>query len=429
MDQVELVEGACLALLLAQAEGALLAPGQALVFGDDLEEPDLGAPVVAGRLQIRQRTSGLAAEIHHAEVEPLHVLLEGLLAGSHQGVVLKRGGPGGGDRLGAVGGPGQAVKQLGERPGVGVVVQGGGPGGMQGSGIRGDGIDAKLSGYRSRLASQPGGPAHPGASSVELSDFDRVLGVKQAVQDDIGAAIRAGRNNEARELGRVVSALDEALEASSAGYRSANDAFRTASREIDQIDAGIAASRPGRRAADTVAQYRGLRSDAQRGAYRAGYGNEVLGRIERAAEGVNKARPLTSQKSADELAAMARDPALLTRAIGRENTMFQTRNMALGGSQTADNLMDIAGTNALARIPTTAMGVLDAGLGAVNSLARGQNAATREAIVRALLSSGDEAATALAGAVARGEQLTRQQIALMRTLLVGGQQAGSQVAR
>lgn len=302
-------------------------------------------------------------------------------------------------------------------------------GGMQGSGIRGDGIDAKLSGYRSRLASQPGGPAHPGASSVELSDFDRVLGVKQAIQDDIGTAIRAGRNNEARELGRVVNALDEALEASSAGYRSANDAFRTASREIDQIDAGIAASRPGRRAADTVAEYGGLQSDAQRGAYRAGYGNEVLGRIERAAEGVNKARPLTSQKSAEELAAMARDPALLSRAIGRENTMFQTRNMALGGSQTADNLMDIAGTNALARIPTTAMGVLDAGLGAVNSLARGQNAATREAIVRALLSSGDEAATALAGAVARGEQLTRQQIALMRTLLVGGQQAGGQVAR
>lgn len=259
---------------------------------------------------------------------------------------------------------------------------------------------------------------------AQLIDFNTVLNLKSDLFEQMQRNPRL-----AATMRPVYSALDDALEGASRGYRAANDAFRTASREIDQIDAGIAASRPSRRAADTVAEYGGLQSDAQRGAYRAGYGDRVLGRIEGAAEGVNKARPLTSQKSAEELAAMARDPDLLSRAIGRENTMFQTRNMALGGSQTADNLMDIAGTNALARIPTTVMGVLDAGLGAVNSLARGQNAATREAIVRALLSSGDEAATALAGAVARGEQLTRQQIALMRTLLVGGQQAGGQVAR
>lgn len=259
---------------------------------------------------------------------------------------------------------------------------------------------------------------------AQLIDFNTVLNLKSDLFEQMQRNPRL-----AATMRPVYSALDDALERASRGYRAANDSYRAASREIDQIDAGIAASRPGRRAADTVAEYGRLQSDAQRGAYRAGYGDRVLSRIEGAAEGANKARPLTSQKSAEELAAMARDPDLLSRAIGRENTMFQTRNMALGGSQTADNLMDIAGTNALARIPTTVMGVLDAGLGAVNSLARGQNAATREAVVRALLSSGDEAATALAGAVARGEQLTRQQIAVMRTLLVGGQQAGAQVAK
>jgi hypothetical protein len=74
---------------------------------------------------------------------------------------------------------------------------------MSGAGVAGDSIDAKLAKYRSRLAASD--PANtpvggPGATSGELSDFDRVLGVKQDLQDDMAAAYRAGRNNEYREL-------------------------------------------------------------------------------------------------------------------------------------------------------------------------------------------------------------------------------------
>lgn len=304
---------------------------------------------------------------------------------------------------------------------------------MQGSGISGDGIDAKLAGYRSRLAADNPAAASPrgGAGlasdgydatplSVELSDFDRVLGVKQALQDDIGAAVRAGRNNEARELGKIVSELDQALEAASDGYRAANDGFRKASREIDQIDAGANATRPGRRAADTVAEYRPL-TDAEKQAYRAGYGDRLLGRLENAAEGVNKARPFTSQKSSQELAALAAEPETLARVLARENTMFDTRRITLGGSQTADNLADMQGVGGLTRKAANAIrSPLNAVADAADWVARmsgGQNDATRAALVEALLSTGDDAAANIARAVARGEKLNSDQALALRTIL------------
>lgn len=301
---------------------------------------------------------------------------------------------------------------------------------MQGSGVRGDGIDAKLASYRARLASQPGGARFDGADSVELSDFDRVLGVKQAIQDDIGAAVRAGRNNEARELGRVVAQLDEALEGASDGYRAANDGFRTASREIDQIDAGIAAARPGQRGADTAAEFGGLASDGQRAAYRTGYADRLQSRVEGAAEGVNKARPLTSDKIGTEMGAMAQDPARWTRRVERENTMFDTRGAALGGSQTADNLSDMASTNMLtSRIPTGVIDAVAMGANALGNLARGHNAETRRMIVERLLSTGDDAAEALAQAIQRGQQLTANEAKLLQGYLTIGVGSTNQVAR
>lgn len=256
----------------------------------------------------------------------------------------------------------QAAGPVGVRSALSAIDDRIGP--MQGSGIRGDGIDAKPAGYGARLAANNPAAAAPRSGSgmapdgydatplaVELSDFDRVLGVKQAVQDDIGAAVRAGRNNEARELGKVVAALDEALEASSDGYRSANAAFRASSREIDQIEVGRAAASPGKRSADTVRYYNGL-TPTEQGPYRIGQGDlplypgeqgalrygltdRLLARLENSAEGVNKARPFTSQKATEELSAMARTPDGAKRFLDRENTMFETRRIALGGSQTA----------------------------------------------------------------------------------------------
>lgn len=264
---------------------------------------------------------------------------------------------------------------------------------FEGSGVQGDGIDSMFSKYRSRLAADR---VPVDIDSRELSDFDRVLGVKQDLADDISAATRAGRNNEARELKRIHRELDQALEAASPDYRQANDTFADQSRTIEAIDAGSSAARPSVRANDTIDQFGALSPDAQ-DAFRAGYADPRLAAIERAAPGANAARNLQSPKFDAEMGAIANDPEMLRRRIGRENTMFETRRQATGGSQTADNLadnQDVAGdVGMLASIlrgqwGQAATGVTQKAL----TGATGQNEATRQMIARALLSNDPEEA-------------------------------------
>lgn len=210
-------------------------------------------------------------------------------------------------------------------------------GGMSGSNIKGDGVDAKLARYRNRLIADP---APNGEISRELSDFNRVLGVKQDIGDDIGAAVRAGRKNEARELRKLAKALDAALEAASPAYRSANDDFAAASRVIDAVDEGATMQSRGR-ASDNVDLFSGMTPE-QQAAARVGYGDSVLTKLERnASPTANKAKLLTSPKATQESASIANDPDKLARRLARENEMWSTQNRALGGSRTADNLADI----------------------------------------------------------------------------------------
>ena len=276
-------------------------------------------------------------------------------------------------------------------------------GGMAGSGVTGDGIDAKLLGYRSRLAAQPG----PDGVMRELSDFDRVLGVKQAIQDDIGAAVRAGRNNEARELGKLVKELDAALEGSSDMYRTANDGFRSASKVIDAVDEGALMATRGR-AADNVPRF-GAMAAAEQGAARTGYGDRLLAQLETmASPTANRAKPLLSPKRAMEADAMATDPRLYSDRLGRENTMWETQNRALGGSRTADNLADQGAMDGISGEVMQA-GKAAANLqfgdmvqkvaGALGPILKGQNEPTRMLIAQALMSS--NAGQVLAPAIAQ----------------------------
>lgn len=265
-------------------------------------------------------------------------------------------------------------------------------GGMQGSNIAGDGIDAKLSKYRSRLIADP---APNGEISRELSDFDRVLGVKQDVQDDIGAAIRAGRNNEARELQKLVKELDAALEGSSDMYRAANDAFVAASRPIKAIESGKNMVRPSQRSVDTIHQYLNMTPDEQAGA-RVGYGDRILSKVEaQTAPTTNRAKLFQSPKVADEIDAIAVDPQLFKQRLANENAMWETQNRALGGSRTADNLQDIEGQGAIADAlraardvgtgnPGTAVASV---AGGISQKLTGKNEATRSLIADMLMSS------------------------------------------
>lgn len=265
-------------------------------------------------------------------------------------------------------------------------------GGMQGSGIAGDGIDAKLAGYRSRMAGDGAGLGDE-VTSAELSDFDRILSLKQSIQDDIGAAVRGGRNNEARELGKVMTELDKALEASSDMYRTANDGFREASGVIDALsDGGMMAKRG--RAADNVSTFQSMTPD-QQGAARIGYGDDVLEKLERVtAPTTNRAKALQSPKRVAEAQGMAVDPQLYADRLARENDMWATQNRAVGGSRTADNIADQEAMDGLAGGAVNALrnshGLVDMSVKLADTLApyaKGHNEATRSLIAEILMSS------------------------------------------
>ncbi|MDZ7906516.1 MAG: hypothetical protein U5N55_12650 [Cypionkella sp.] len=273
--------------------------------------------------------------------------------------------------------------------------------GMQGGGIVGDGIDARLAGYRARLAGNGAGLG-PDVTGAQLSDFNRVLGLKQSIQDDIGAAVRAGRDYEARELGKLVTELDAALEASSDMYRAANDGFRQASQVIGAVDEGASMAMRGR-AADTVPRF-GSMTTEQQAAARVGYGDRLLERLEAVtAPTANRAGPLRSEKRVTEAAAMAIDPQTYAQRLGFENDMWATQNRVMGGSRTADNLADQSAIDGLAG---GALGVArSAGnlqfgdmaarvAGMIEPLARGQTESTRSLIAKALMSNDPVAALA-----------------------------------
>lgn len=265
-------------------------------------------------------------------------------------------------------------------------------GGMTGSNIAGDSIDGKLAQIRRRLAADK--PPN-GELSRELSDFDRVFGLKQDVGDMIGAAKRAGRGNEARELIKVQKELDRALEAASPAYRQANDDYVRASRVIDAVDEGSRMTRSDALAQDNLARFGQMTPDEQAAA-RVGYADRQRGRIEaNATETGNRARIFNSPKAREEAAAMTVNPGDFAQRIDNENRMFRTQAKAIQNSRTAQNLEDIREvTGAASGLPETLRSIANFQLGDAAATvmrpfldaAQGLNDQTRMMIAEALLS-------------------------------------------
>jgi len=101
----------------------------------------------------------------------------------------------------------------------------------------------------------------------------------------------------------------------------------------------------------------------------------------------------------------------LARQLGRENTMFETRNQALGGSATAQNLADSAALGDAATLAHSVMtggatGMGRAALTFVGNLLRGSTPAVRSAVAQRLLQTGGNVS---AGDLVRTlETVTRQ---------------------
>ncbi|TAX92015.1 hypothetical protein ELH97_08785 [Rhizobium leguminosarum] len=204
--------------------------------------------------------------------------------------------------------------------------------------IANDSIEGALTRVRSMLSD----------GNSQVTDFDTLFRAKLDLDDMIQRAEGQGAGNRAHYLSRVQGLVDQALADASDGYVGARDAFARASRRIDAVDAGSAASRISRRAQDTIPEFEAM-SPGEQVDFRAGYIDPLIARLEGASSSptTNKARMLQTPKFEAELPAFAAPErgGQLGDRIAREQTMFRTANAALGNSKTADNLADAADMN------------------------------------------------------------------------------------
>jgi hypothetical protein len=181
------------------------------------------------------------------------------------------------------------------------------------------------------------------APNLTLSNVNHAFRAKTNIDMMISKAADNKQGALVAELMPVRNALDEALAKSSSNYAGARDAYKLAQTRIEALDLGkLLGSKPVR-PEDAIRRFGALDPQSQV-AFRQGYADPQISQTQQAAFGTNKARPFTSDATQQEFNAFASPGKadLLQRQIGRENTMFETRNTALGGSKTADNLNDHA---------------------------------------------------------------------------------------
>jgi hypothetical protein len=276
-----------------------------------------------------------------------------------------------------------------------------------------DSVEAVLTPFRERLA------------RVNPDDFEAVQRIRGDMADAAQSAMQGGHGNRARLIRNAVTELDRAMEQASPGYRAANANFAQNTRNIEAVQTGRAAATRGR-TEDTIPRFQALQPEGQQ-AFRSGYVDPLIANTQGAAFGANKARPLINDTFQAEAGAMAPGNAAMQQRLAREHTMFETRQTALGGSKTADNLAD---ADALGIDPSVVGHVIAGNWGgAIRSLIHagsraltGNTPQVRQAVARILLQHG---ANVTPAALDRMVGDTIRQIQLVQNIARGGSQLGA----
>lgn len=276
--------------------------------------------------------------------------------------------------------------------------------------------------------------AQPGVQSAGPNM--RVLNAVKTGLDDMLDAYRdktTGRlvlDEQGRAIDQLRRSYINHLDQINPLYQQARRAYAGPAAEREAVGRGQTAATRGR-AADNLEEFQRLTPTQQRG-FRVGYADKISEGIERGAEGVNAARRFTSNKFKTELPELSLyqgpmrpgEQNEIFNRLGRENTMFETRNQALGGSKTADNLADQAEN----QIDPRVFGLLARGdfLGAGGQFLRGagnvvggNTPAVRKAMADILLSTEQ-------GGAARG---LLKQLAYDRFRQVRGQKNATRLMR
>jgi hypothetical protein len=286
-------------------------------------------------------------------------------------------------------------------------------------GMADDTIQGLMTRVRSMLVGRDG--------RAQKIDFNALLTVRQDIGDMASAAYRTGKNNQYSKLKEVLDELDASLAGASKDYKKALTQYADDSRVIDAVDEGRAAAMGGR-FEDNIPAFQ-KKNPSQQAAFRAGYADPLIAQTQQAAVGVNKARPLITDAFGQEFPAFAAPGQAnrLGQRVAREQTMFETREQALGGSRTDMNLGDEADMGLLD--PSVLGNMLSGNLtgAAKNAILQGISALQGQpASVRKMLSDAlrvTDPAIALQNlnaAVAQINASQQQKQAIVRTMMLLG---------
>ncbi len=253
---------------------------------------------------------------------------------------------------------------------------------------------------------------------------DRVAEIRRSVGGDVDKQFAGGNTDIATKLNKIKKALTNDTD-KIPDFREANKISSTNASIRDAVLDGQAATAPSARIEDVLQQFKGL-TPSEQSSFKIGVGDKLLGKVE--GPRVNKASLFKGDK-VQGLLGLSDDGDRIARNIDRENLFFETRNTALGGSQTANNQLDQADVSGFAS--AAVRGDLISVIGSLATRGaqafQGQTPEVRKRIADALLAqSPDEATKAIARSIQRGEKLTQNQTNAIRALTVGGITLGSQ---
>lgn len=181
------------------------------------------------------------------------------------------------------------------------------------------------------------------APNLTSSNVNHAFRAKTNIDMMISKATDNKQGALVAELMPIRDALDTALAKSSSNYAAARDAYKLAQTRINALDLGKTLGAKPVRPEDAIQQFSALDPQSQ-AAFRKGYADPQISQVQNAAFGTNKARPFSSDAVKQEFNAFAAPGRadLLQRQIGREQTMFETRHHATGGSKSIENANDDA---------------------------------------------------------------------------------------
>jgi hypothetical protein len=231
------------------------------------------------------------------------------------------------------------------------------------------------------------------AAGDVITHFDIIDATKQQLDDQIGAAIRAGERNTARDLVRLKNVMVDEADIALPGYREARDAFAGKMALESAAEQGTLFMRMSPREVADITKTMG---ESELRMYRLGAKQALLDKVDSIQVNADSIRRMFGRNGdSSKLRSLFPSETAFRQfndSLEREAQFSMTRRVAQGNSQTAQQLADMSNPVATGRRIMGAaasgnpLGIADEMTNIINGLAQQRNS---EAYRRSLTKAGD----------------------------------------